>query len=368
MDAHRLRSIIDLLVAEHRRLEIDDKLARIQQTLDASAANPSAASDEQFRGALTALLSALRETRANDLVESERRILSRIGADRFNGSGLAERALEIANERPFLPARARAAFGDLAGEIDGYFEALSATQAGLENLSVEPLQRRDDAWELGILFPERLIEGDLRKLFAELEDWGECLRDFLPLFTGAPVWVSLRAYSTERFELMAPLDRDAALALGMALARIYQMFDKVSANRDRAGDLERDGYPSEIVSRLTGYEQQLIGRHLREIKEELAKNHLRRGAGKAKEVDRRLDKGLRFMAIRVREGVELEIAGPASAPEAAGAETGAEPVTHHVRAALLQARQARPEPREPEAPRIPLSKIAEAPEGEKKAA
>ena len=67
MDAHRLRSVIDLIIAEHRRIEIYHKLSRIQQTLDESASNPCSASDEQFRAALTSLLTALRGTTVNDL-------------------------------------------------------------------------------------------------------------------------------------------------------------------------------------------------------------------------------------------------------------------------------------------------------------
>jgi hypothetical protein len=378
MDAHRLRSVIDLLIAEHRRLEIDSKLVRIQQTLDESASNPCAASDEQFRGALTALLAALRETQANDLVESDRRILAQMDGNRFSGGGLSERALAIANERPFLAARAKAAFGELAAEVESCFQALSATQAGLAKLNVEPLVCSDDSWELGILLPDSLIQGDLQKLLAELKDWGDSFKELLPLFTAGPVWVSLRTYTTDRFELMVPLDRDGALALGLVVARIYRMFRKVRAHRDRAGDLEKEGYPSEIVSRLTAYEQQLVGKHLKAIKEELTKRHVRAGVAKPKEVDKLLDKGLRFMAIRIREGVEVEIVGPAGADETQITEAGADPVTHHVRAALQRARQAKPEPpagekggtgqHEPEAPRIPLSKIAEPTEGEKKAA
>jgi hypothetical protein len=202
--------------------------------------------------------------------------------------------------------------------------------------------------------------------------------------------VTLRTYSTERFELTMPLDRDAALALGVAVARVYEMFRQVRANRERAEELEKQSYPSDIVGRLTAYEHQLVGQQMKAIKEELTKRHVRRGAGKPKEVGKLLDKGLRFLAVRIREGVEVEIAGPRAATEPV-AESGPEPVTHHVRAALHAARLAKPTaapdqkqdkkdkkqaPKRGEKqaapdvdpPRLPLSKIVEEPEGEKKAA
>jgi hypothetical protein len=381
MDAHRLRSVIDLIIAEHRRLDIYQKLARIVDTLQQGASNPSAAADEQFRGALTELLAALRDSKVNDLVESDRRILARIDGKRFAGSGLAERVLEVANERPFLPARAKTMFAKLATELEQRYQLLSGVQAGLLDLNVTPLRWDDGAYELGILLPESVIKGDLQNLLGELKEWNQSLRDLLPVLTTRAVEVSLRTHSTERFELSVPLDRDGALALGVAVARIYEMFQKVQANRDRAVELEKQSYPSEIVGRITSYEHQLVSRELKAIKEELTQRNVRRGAGKRKEIDKLLDKGLRYLAIRIREGVEVEIVGPTAATEPGAAGAGHDPVTHHVRAALRAARQVKPAPApegkddnrqtEPEAPRLPLSKIAEeadGTEGEKKAA
>jgi hypothetical protein len=375
MDAYRLRSVIDLVIAEHRRHEIGLKFSRIEQALDAGTANPCAASDEHFRQALMALLTALREMRVNDFVESDRRIMAATGSNRLTGYGLAERVLEIANERPFLPGRARAAFVDLNAEIESRVQTLSNTQAGLRALGVEPVHRDDNAWELGILLPKRMIKGDLQHLLDELKEWDECLKELLPLFAAAPAEVSLRTHSTDRFELSMPLDRDGALALGIVVARVYEMFREVRANRDRAADLERRGYPSEIVSRLTGYEHQIVKKHLSSIKAELTRQYVRREAGKPKEIDRLLDKDLRFMAIKMREGVAVEIAGPTSAADRATAEGGHDAVPHHVRSALKAARQAGPQasfdqkqPDEPKAPHLPLSKVAESGEDEKKAA
>jgi hypothetical protein len=387
MDAHRLRSVIDLIIAEHRRLEVYQQLTWIQQTLDGCTANPCSASDEQFRAALTGLLTELRGSTLNDLVESDRRILARIDGAGVAGTGLAERALEIANERPFLPGRAKAAFANLAAEVENRVQALSAMQTGLRELNVDPVRRDDDSWELGILLPETLIAGDIEKLLGELKDWNRIVKELVPLFTTGSAPVSLRTYSTECFELAVPLDRDGALALGVAVARVYEMFRKVRDNRQRAEELEKQSYPSDIVGRLTAYEHQIVGRQMKAIKEELTKRHVRRGAGKPKEVDKLLDKGLRFLAVRIREGVEVEIAGPKAATEPV-VEAGPEPVTHHVRAALHAARRAKPTPAadknqdkkqdkkqdekqaspEAEPPRLPLSKIAEESDAEKKAA
>ncbi|MHC4653028.1 MAG: hypothetical protein ACYTES_19500, partial [Planctomycetota bacterium] len=237
------------------------------------------------------------------------------------------------------------------------------------------------------LLPETLIAGDIEKLLGELKDWNRIVKELVPLFTTGSAPVSLRTYSTECFELAVPLDRDGALALGVAVARVYEMFRKVRDNRQRAEELEKQSYPSDIVGRLTAYEHQIVGRQMKAIKEELTKRHVRRGAGKPKEVDKLLDKGLRFLAVRIREGVEVEIAGPKAATEPV-VEAGPEPVTHHVRAALHAARRAKPTPAadknqdkkqdkkqdekqaspEAEPPRLPLSKIAEESDAEKKAA
>jgi hypothetical protein len=237
--------------------------------------------------------------------------------------------------------------------------------------------RAGDVWELGILLPERLVKGDLRNVLQELNEWDGHLKALLPLFSEAPVRVALRTYTTERFELAAPLDRDRALALGVIVAGLYALFQEVKVNRRRAEDLEKQGYPSEIVGRVTAYEQQIVSEQLQGLKAKLMQRNLRKGAGKRKEIERRLDAGLRFMAVRVREGVDMELLAPAFIDPVAEAtvESGADPVTHHVRVALQAAEEAgravapsETKPDEAEAPRLPLNKIAEGAGEEKKAA
>ena len=256
-------------------------------------------------------------------------------------------------------------------------------QSGLLDLNIKALRWDADAYELGILLPESVIKGDLQNLLGELKEWNQSLRGLLPVLTTRAVEVSLRTHSTERFELSVPLDHDGASALGMVVARVYEMFGKVIANRERAVDLEKQGYPSEIVGRIKSYETQLINQQLKAIKQELTQRHVRRGAGKRKEIDRLLDKGLRYLAIRIGEGVALELVGPTIDADPVTAEAGADAVTHHVRAALRMARQVRPQPQgdekgpakapdekkevERQAPRIPLSQLWEQ-EEEKKAA
>ena len=144
MDAHRLRSVFDLLLAEHSRLEIDRKLARILQSLAECISNPSSASDGQFRAVLTDLLATLRRSATNDLVESDRRILAEIGGEQFTGEGLAETVLAIANERPFLAGRAKEAFVQLADELQSHLGAVGSVQASLSKLNVGPLQLASD--------------------------------------------------------------------------------------------------------------------------------------------------------------------------------------------------------------------------------
>ena len=74
--------------------------------------------------------------------------------------------------------------------------------------------------------------------------------------------VLIETLRREGFELSVSLDRDGALAVGVVVACVYEMFGKVKANRDRAADLEKQGYPSEIVGRFTSYEQQLVTEQL----------------------------------------------------------------------------------------------------------
>ena len=376
MDAHRLCSVIDSLVKEQSRLEIDRKLERIQQTLDACVATPSPASDEHFRNALGDLQSVLRDCRTNDFVESHRRIVRAIEGDQVTGEGLARRLEVIADERPFLPARAKEELAKLAQELERYLETLSTARDSLFRLKVGPAERGVDEYELGILLSESVAQGDLACIVQEMKDWDRILKEFFPLITAKRANVSMRSYSSGNFELSIGLDRDGALALGTIIGGVYQMFRKVKANRAKAEELAEQNYPAEILSRMKQYEQQLVQREMKAIKESIKAHHLRTDVGRPKEREKALERGLRFLARRIREGVELELLGP-STPGAEIAPTGEErdeALTHHVRSALQAAARS---PREPihqkEKPRhMQLSQIAsesgEADEAKPKAA
>ena len=117
MDAHRLRSVFDFIISEHARLGIDHKLAELLQALSVCVSKPSAPSDERFRLALTELLTSLRRARTNDFVESNRRILLEIEGEQITGNGLAERILDVVNDRPFLAGRARERFVEIADQL-----------------------------------------------------------------------------------------------------------------------------------------------------------------------------------------------------------------------------------------------------------
>ena len=163
MDVHRLRSVLDLVISEHARLGVDHKLAQVLQALSVCVSSPSSGSDEQFRVALTDMLTALRRTRTNDFVESSRRILVEIHGERLTGNGLAERVLDVANQRPFLPARARETMVEIADDLQRGLGACAAAKASLEHMNVGPVHLEPDEYEpLRDAIRERLLDARCR--------------------------------------------------------------------------------------------------------------------------------------------------------------------------------------------------------------
>lgn len=368
MDVHRLCSVIDLVIAEHNRLSIDHRFGQIFQTLDACVSNPGSQSDERFRSALTSLLTALRRSRTNDLVESGRRILRRIGAERLTGDALAERVLAISNERPFLAARAREVYLKLAEELAGVLATLAAAKASMQEMHLESAQMTEDEYELGILLSNELAPGELVRIISELNDWAQLLQGFLPAISGKAPVVCLRSYSSGCFELSVGLDRDGALGMGMIITGLDELFRRVRGNREKAAELARQGYPVDMVERFKSYEQEIIQAGMKGIKEELVTRHLRPGTRRPRELDKLVERGLRTLAIKFREGASLEIVGPAvvdlTEEAAMAAEDPARTMPHHVRAALRTARARKGDEkpqsrggREREAPTLPLSHI-----------
>ena len=371
MDAHRLRSVIDLIISEHTRLGIDAKLAELLQALGVCVSKPSSRSDERFRSSSIELLTALRRARTNDFVESNRRVLVEIQGERITGNGLAERILQVTNERPFLAERARDAYVDIADDLQRRLGACAATRAAFDELNIGPVTLEPDGYELGLLLPDSLVRGDLARLYKELTDWNRMLRDLMPIVSSQPAAVVLRTFTASRFELSVKLDRRGALAIGTMVAGLYELGRKVQANREKSAELERDNYPADIVRRMVEYEKTMVPLEIKAIRKLVTSKFLGDG-GRRKGVEKVLDRSLRFMALRMRAGVEVEVLGSMTG-DAVPVVDAAPPVTHHVRAALHTAGITKPKAtsteREPQvspavaaarqekAPQMPLSKI-----------
>ena len=155
------------------------------------------------------------------------------------------------------------------------------------------------------------------------------------------------------------------------VAGIYELGRKVQANREKSAELERDNYPADIVRRMVEYEKTIVPLEIKAIRKLVTSKFLGDG-GRRKDVEKVLDRSLRFMALRMRAGVEVEILGSMTGDAVPVVDT-APPFTHHVRAALHAAGMAKPkatstdqEPqvspavaaaRQEKAPQMPLSKI-----------
>ena len=371
MDVHRLRSVIDLIISEHARLGIDAKLAELLQALGVCASKPSSRSDERFRTSLIELLNALRRARTNDFVESNRRILVEIHGERITGNALAERIRQVANERPFLAERARDAYVDIADDLQRRLGACAATRAAFDEFNLGPVILEPDEFELGLLLPDSMVRGDLARLYKELTDWNRMFRELMPVVSSQPCVVALRTFTASRFELSVKLDRRAALAIGTMVAGIYELGRKLQANREKSAELERENYPADIIRRMVEYEKTMVPTEIKAIRKLVTSKFLGAG-GRRKDVEKVLDRSLRFMALRMREGVEVEVLGPMTG-DAIVAVDKAPLVTHHVRAALHAAGISKPKAtssqqrndmspevaaaREEKAPQMSLSKI-----------
>ncbi len=313
MDVHRLREVIGRVIAEHRRLGIGKKLGQILGALDACIKEPSVASDAQFRDTLTAFLDALQSSQTNDFVESDWRILDDIQGVRFTGEGLAERARQIADQRPFLPGCAQEQFGNLADELGDYLSALAGAEDGLAKLKIDRARVADGDYEVGILLPDSVSRDDLKRLAAELDEWDGVLKHIFPIITRKPLAISVRSVSARGFELSAAIDRDGAIALGTVVAGIYSMFEKVHAHRAKTMELIKSNYPQEIVGRVSGYEEQIIAQEMNAIRAALVAKAIASQTPRARETERLLERCLRFFAIKVRDGAAIEISPPKQA-------------------------------------------------------
>ncbi|MGD2216105.1 MAG: hypothetical protein PVJ64_05090 [Gemmatimonadales bacterium] len=318
MDAARLLALLEVLDAEMKG-GYEQALGKLQNLHTQAQENPQQDNSEAIQQKYEELVALLAASRVNDFVPSRLHTMERIGAaDLFGESALAaiDRAMSA---RGGIAAVVRE-LSAFRSRLNEFSQHAANIRSGLQGLGVEPALLRKGEYELGLIFPLSLTDGQLPGLNRALEDWNFILRTFAQVAGDETPEIEIRDVASGSTLVGCFFNisiNDVAVWLP-ALDRIAALYTKIRKIRDHRTELEKldvsFSMPDALIAKE--HEERLLMDGLYQIRENLfLQGDVKVDAGRKAELKTQLTKALRALADYIDHDVDVEISLPDQLPE-----------------------------------------------------
>lgn len=308
MDAHRLRSLIDVLRGDYEELEISSRFSQMIAALKAYANGPSPDTATEYSSKFDVLRRALRSSRVHEFLPLQHRMLSGIGGAQLTGEGLVA-AIEEVQGQSTTPADILAAVQVIHGDFSRFHKAISQLSAQFDALGIKPHAPLEGLQEISIILPDRLTRRELSEIEALLHKWGIAVGQIQELVTGrgAPVRVASLDEGSVIFVLATAYS--AAFATLKLVNACLDAYEKILRIRQTHRDLDKLNVSKETLTSLAKDELELAERGVDEIAAAIVADFGSADLGGRSSHERLAltRKTVQFVLRQIDEGVEVEI-------------------------------------------------------------
>jgi hypothetical protein len=306
MDASRLLAVAADINTEYRET-LSPKLKALIAQYTAARDAPSSDNSEAIHAAVKQLTEDVEHGLFARYPPSKLAVLDAIGADRLVGPGFSKGLAEILSVPGQTTAGIVTALSALMGRSDALQKACSLAQRGLEALGVEPYEIPEGEFEVGLLIPERLVDGQLGKLAAELQNWNRALRVFQEVAGDGERDVKVAKLSSGSFEAFLPFGLVAAQLLSVAIDRAIGWYKQILEIRTLREELAKRGAPVAETTDIRNFEKDLVEKGIKALVSELLKQAPKDPSGRRNELEAHLSVSVRHIVRFVDRGGTIEI-------------------------------------------------------------
>ncbi len=308
MNASRLLEIINLLIKEEAKSDIQGKLNDLNTHLANLVSQPA---DPTHQKALSSSIKKLEQTIQNTvdyLQPAQIKLLEEIGADEYFISDMPARITSLVNENLAAPAVAQQELTEFIQARQAYIQKLNQLSENLKDMGVTVSSLEEGKAEIGFSLPRELFENNFENLISELEVIKRIIRAFSEATTGSVEIIEVRQISTSDPLIFLGLDISVIVALGGAVTwalLTWEQVEKIRKIRLESAQIEQlQGEPYEEMLDITI--QKTIKTAIDNKTAELLEG-IDEKSGRVNEQETHIKWALESIIARVERGMTVEV-------------------------------------------------------------
>ena len=306
MNAERLVTIIDFLLASEKANQIQNGISGLNDALNQMVSQPNS---PDFQKNVAAAVDKLENSFASffsKITPSQKKDILEIKGTQFFSPVVTDDIRALIQKNAMTPAVIQQRAGTLLSQRNEYIESLRATSANLKKLGITPEKLQPGQTEIGILIPRDLFNNDFEGLNKELRNIIFILRSFYEASNVTPGPMEVRDISTSDPTFFLGIDITVLVHLGHAvrwcidvigttlkLREVVEMARKVEVN-PKAIEIMNEGIKTDIDKRIEEKVLELMGKYAGP-------------ADRKSHVEDSLSRAMNMLLERVERGVTIDI-------------------------------------------------------------
>jgi hypothetical protein len=304
MNVKQLKELVELLLDDEQKLEVQSKLAELAKALEALVDSPQDPDSQVAVRDYRQVLFEAVENLASYYDYSEQERLGEIGADRYFGLQLKQTIEDAFANAAVTPAVVHQVVEQLMNDRLAYLTGLSTM---LEAMKPFRLDAGDEnASEVGFKIPRALFDNDLDGLIDELRAIKQIIRAFAEHATGSVPPIVVRQISTSDpqffFGVEVPTLVHLAGAVSWALLtwKLVEQIRKLRAETAQIGSFTKGEVERFFGDKIRATVESAVAAKVKELVPE-------EKAGRSAEMRISLSMALESLLARIERGMTVEV-------------------------------------------------------------
>jgi len=304
LNAERVNELVSYLLAQDRRLKIQDRVIAVRDALQSLQNNPSDPSSQQLAAEALGELDVAMLTFDREVTPARAEAVREIRGRRWFSQDLAESFRQALNDNAATPAVAAELVRAEADERNTYLERLRSTTAALTGLGLEPAEPEEGNPELGFTIPRELFGNQLSGLSKELGEISRILDIFSEATTNEKQPVEVKQISTSDpvffFQVVTPV----AVAVAGSITWLLNTWKQALEIKDLRTKAKVAGFDDDELKVFEDKVDRLVTQSINQRVDEIVGE--RRDA-RANELRNGLSYAHRALLARIERGMTVEV-------------------------------------------------------------
>lgn len=310
MDTRVLLNLIDDLVKEETKHNLNSKIAELISGLTQSRQSDASNSDI-INSLVTQIKTFNKESFTNLLTRSQTKVFEAIEGHEYFGTNLNYRIDDILSDNQYNLQKIIVELQKIMSEREKFIANITSIQEKLTDLGIEPHYFTEEIYEVGVIIPDTKNLHDAPVIEKQIHNWNFVLKTLNELTGNEVQDIKIDRVSDGCIELFFQQAFEVAEAIGTALTKIAVIYVTIREIKKHREGLKQLKVPASETKAIEEHEKKLIDTGIDEATDEIVKKHSKKADPQRKnELKTAVNKSIRFIARSIDNGIEVEIIPP----------------------------------------------------------